>query len=90
MPSGVFFRIRVVFRKWTPGHNALITMNKLLQYLKETKNELKEVVFPTTTQTITYTVLVILISALVALTLGGTDVGLREILAQILKHTTVK
>jgi preprotein translocase subunit SecE len=57
---------------------------KILQYLKETKNELKEVVFPTTTQTITFTVLVILISVLVAVALGGIDLGLREALAKIL------
>jgi preprotein translocase subunit SecE len=59
-------------------------MKKLVQYLKETKNELKEVVFPTTSQTITYTVLVILISVLVAVTLGGVDLGLREALAKII------
>jgi preprotein translocase subunit SecE len=59
-------------------------MKKLIQYLKETKNELKEVVFPTTSQTITYTVLVILISVIVALTLGGIDLGLREVLAKII------
>jgi preprotein translocase subunit SecE len=57
---------------------------KLVQYLKETKNELKEVVFPTTAQTITYTIIVILISVLVALTLGGIDLGLREALTKII------
>ncbi len=56
---------------------------KILQYLKETKNELKEVVFPTTSQTITYTVIVILVSAVVAVALGGIDLGLREIMAKI-------
>jgi preprotein translocase subunit SecE len=56
---------------------------KLLQYLKETKNELKEVVFPTTSQTITYTVIVILVSVFVAVMLGGIDLGLREVLAKI-------
>ena len=56
---------------------------KLLQYLKETKKELKEVVFPSNAQTITYTLVVLLLSALVAVTLGGVDLGLREILAKI-------
>lgn len=56
---------------------------KLLQYLKETKNELKEVVFPTTTQTITFTILVVVISVVVAVTLGGVDLGLSEILKKI-------
>lgn len=59
---------------------------KLFQYLKEVKNELKEVVFPTTSQTVTYTVLVILISTLVAISLGGTDLGLRELLAKIINR----
>lgn len=58
-------------------------MKKLVQYLKETKNELKEVVFPTTATTITYTVIVIFISVLVALTLGGVDFGLRSLLSKI-------
>ncbi len=57
---------------------------KFVQYLKETKNELKEVVFPTSAQTITFTVLVIIISILVAVTLGGVDFGLREALAKII------
>lgn len=57
---------------------------KLVQYLKETKNELKEVVFPTSSQTIIYTVLVIVISVAVAVTLGGVDLGLREALAKII------
>ncbi len=59
---------------------------KLLQYLKETKAELKEVVFPTTSQTIMYTILVIVISVIVALILSGVDLGLREILAKILNR----
>ena len=59
---------------------------KLLQYLKETQAELKEVVFPTTSQTIIYTVLVIVISVFVALFLGATDFGLRELLAKILNR----
>lgn len=57
---------------------------KILQYLKETKNELKEVVFPTSAQTITYTMIVIIISVLVALGLGGVDLGLRELLAKVI------
>lgn len=57
-----------------------------LQYLKETKAELKEVVFPTTSQTIIYTVLVIVISIVVALSLGAVDLGLRELLAKILNR----
>ncbi len=61
-------------------------MNKLLQYLKETRTELKEVVFPTSSQTIIYTILVILISVLVAVSLGGIDIGLRALLERVVNR----
>jgi preprotein translocase subunit SecE len=56
----------------------------ILKYLKETKAELKEVKFPSNTQTISYTIAVILISVIVALALGGVDFGLREGLTKLL------
>ena len=56
----------------------------LLKYLKETKAELKEVVFPTTSQTVVYTVLVVIISAIVAAALSGIDLGLRDLLSKII------
>jgi preprotein translocase SecE subunit len=59
-------------------------MNKILHYFKEVKNELKEVVFPTSSQTIIYTVIVIAISVAIALMLGGIDLVLREALAKFL------
>ncbi len=61
-------------------------MDTIIKYLKETKAELKEVVFPSTSQTITYTIIVIVISVLVALTLGGTDLALRTILSNLLNR----
>jgi preprotein translocase SecE subunit len=61
-------------------------MNTLIQYLKETKAELKEVVFPSTSQTIIYTILVISISVVVAISLGGIDVGLRALLEKIINR----
>ena len=57
---------------------------KLLDYLKETQAELKEVVFPTTSQTITFTILVIIISVAVAAFLGGIDIGLAKALKSII------
>lgn len=57
----------------------------LTNYLKETKAELKEVNWPTRSQTITYTVMVILISIFVAMFLGGVDFGLNKALTFILK-----
>lgn len=56
----------------------------ILKYLKETKAELKEVSFPSTSQTVTYTIIVVAISVVVALTLYATDLGLREALAKFL------
>lgn len=56
----------------------------LLNYLKETKAELKEVRFPTRAQTIVYTMAVIGLSILVAAILGGVDFGLREALTKFL------
>jgi len=57
---------------------------KLMDYLKETKAELKEVVFPTTSTTIIYTMLVIGISVGIAVLLSGVDLGLRDLLAHLL------
>jgi preprotein translocase SecE subunit len=59
---------------------------KLMEYLKETKSELKEVVFPTTSQTIIFTVLVITISVVVAVTLGGIDIGFQTALTKIINR----
>ena len=56
----------------------------ILKYLKETKAELKEVSFPSTSQTITYTIIVVTISIFVALTLGLTDFGLTEGIKKLL------
>ncbi len=56
----------------------------ILKYLKETKSELKEVSFPSTSQTIIYTVIVVAVSIIVAVTLGLTDFGLREALTKLL------
>jgi preprotein translocase subunit SecE len=84
MPSGAFFRIRGTLTK--AKLTSLTFMNKLIQYLKETKAELKEVVFPTTSQTIIYTILVIVISVIVAVSLGGIDVGLRALLERIINR----
>lgn len=79
MPPGVFFRIRPTFIT----NQQQIIMN-FLNYLKETQAELKEVKFPSTSQTTVYTVAVIGLSILVAALLGGVDFGLREGLVNFL------
>jgi preprotein translocase SecE subunit len=56
----------------------------LFNYFKETKAELKEVTFPTMSQTITYTVAVIVLSIIVAALLGAVDFGLKEGLIKLL------
>jgi preprotein translocase SecE subunit len=56
------------------------------KYLKETKAELKEVAFPSSTQTIIYTIAVIIISTIVAIILSGVDFGLREGLTKLLSR----
>lgn len=61
-------------------------MNTLIQYLKETKAELKEVVFPTSKQTITFTIIVIVISVIVAILLGGIDAALQVLLEKIVNR----
>jgi preprotein translocase SecE subunit len=53
-------------------------------YLKETKEELKEVKFPSMQQTITFTVLVVVLSLVVAFVLGGADFGLKTLLSKLL------
>ena len=61
-------------------------MNTHIQYLKETKADLKEVVFPTSKQTITFTMIVIVISVIVAIMLGGIDAVLQVLLEKIVNR----
>ena len=55
-------------------------MNRLINYLKDTFAEIKHVSWPTHTQSIVYTALVIVLSALVAAYLGFFDTILAKIL----------
>jgi preprotein translocase subunit SecE len=48
-------------------------MNKIIQFVKEAKAELLKVNWPSRQQTINYTLMVIAISIVVALFLGGLD-----------------
>jgi len=48
-------------------------MNKIVQFFKEAKAELLKVNWPSRQQTINYTLMVIAISIVVALFLGGLD-----------------
>ncbi|OGI95439.1 preprotein translocase subunit SecE [Candidatus Nomurabacteria bacterium RIFCSPLOWO2_01_FULL_42_17] len=48
-------------------------MSKITEYLKETKTELKHVIWPSKRQTLFYTLVVIVLSVLVAYYLGIFD-----------------
>lgn len=53
-------------------------MNKLTNYIKESIEEMKKVTWPTKKETYRYTILIIVISLVVALFLGGLDYGFQE------------
>jgi len=46
---------------------------KIVEYLKETKTELKHVIWPSRNQTFFYTLIVIILSVLIAYFLGAFD-----------------
>ena len=48
-------------------------MSKIVEYLKETRGELRHVIWPTRNQTLYYTIIVIILSILVAYFLGVFD-----------------
>ena len=60
-------------------------MSKITEYLKETKTELKHVIWPSKSQTLYYTLIVIALSVLIAYYLGVFDFifsqGLQKIIA---------
>lgn len=60
-------------------------MQKFIEYLKDTRAEMKHVTWPTKDQTISYTVLVIILSVAVALFLGAFDAAFRQALEIVLK-----
>ncbi len=56
----------------------------MLTFLKEVKEELLKVVWPTRRETVMYTLTVIVFSAVVALILGFADVGLIKLFEKII------
>jgi len=62
-------------------------MNKIINYIKASIEELKKVTWPTKKETYRYTVLVIVVSLVVAAYLGGLDylftLGLRDFLYRL-------
>jgi len=58
-------------------------MKKILNYIRESKGEMKHVNWPTKNQTIVYTALVIALSVVVAFYLGFFDLVFTKILSSI-------
>jgi len=60
-------------------------MSKITEYFKETKTELKHVIWPSSRQTFFYTLTVIILSVLIAYYLGIFDfifsIGLQKVIA---------
>ncbi len=59
-------------------------MSKLNNYLKETKTEFKHVNWPTKSQTILYTMIVVVISVIVAYVLGLFDFAFARLLEKLI------
>jgi preprotein translocase subunit SecE len=61
-----------------------ILMSKITEYLKETRTELKHVIWPTRRQTAYYTIIVIVLSVVVAYYLGVFDYLFSILLGRII------
>lgn len=59
-------------------------ITRFIQYVKDTNAEMKHVSWPTQKQTITFTILVILISAVIAAYLGAFDYVFTGILNRVI------
>lgn len=59
-------------------------MSKIIEYFKETKTELKHVIWPNKNQTISYTAIVIILSILIAYILGIFDFAFLQVLQKII------
>ncbi len=58
--------------------------NKIVSYFRESRDELKKVVWPSRNETIKYTLLVLGISLFTALFLGAADFGLNIAVEQLI------
>ncbi len=61
--------------------------NKIVSYIRESKDELKKVIWPSRQETIKFTSLVIGISLGTAIFLGALDFGLNYVLESLLNIT---
>lgn len=58
---------------------------KLVSYVKESKDELKKVIWPSRKETIKFTLLVIGVSLATAVFLGALDFGLNIVLEEVIR-----
>lgn len=75
-PEGAFF-------KWQLISYYLDHMERLIKYFRDTAAEMKHVKWPTSAQAISYTILVIVLSVVVALMLSGFDYLFSSLLEKI-------
>jgi len=61
-------------------------MNQITQYLRNSRQELAKVTWPTKEQTINSTTMVIIVSIGIAAFLGGADYGLNRLLEFLLEN----
>lgn len=59
-------------------------MNSITTFLKETRNELHHVIWPSHRRAIAYTVIIIVLSLVVGYFLNGIDVAFRVLLAHFI------
>ena len=59
-------------------------MSKIIQFFREVRVEMSKVVWPTPRQLVIYTLIVILLSVLLAVFLGVLDLGFQTILTKYL------
>jgi preprotein translocase subunit SecE len=60
-------------------------MNKISQFLKEVRQEVRKVTWPTKAETIRYSVMVVVASLIVAAYLGGMDYIVTNILERFIR-----
>ncbi len=60
-------------------------MNKISQFLKEVRQEVKKVTWPTKAETIRYSVMVLVASLIVAIYLGGVDYIVANLLEEFIQ-----
>jgi preprotein translocase subunit SecE len=67
------------------GNRMAFNVQKIVQFLKEVRFELKRVTWPSRKETLAGTVVVLIIVMIVAFFLGIVDIGLAELIKMVLR-----